>query len=365
MIHINWVGYQYDPHDGYGRYGTYMVQALQRAGAQVVPLVVENLAMPTWMLTKLGFRADALTISCLPPYLLRSAPSARHWLLSMTEGSELPDGWAASIAAGGVERVIVPCRHNAAAFGGAGLGLPIDVVPGGTDPDAFPVRAPRRHSRPYTFLALADRGERKGWFEVYNAFYAAFGGSKSGVMDVRLIFKSRPDGEKVASIFWDAENADRRLVFQAEDVENVADVYAQADCVVIPSRSEGWGMPHREAAMMGLPVITQRYSGLDDGHTEEWAIVVEGGHLRPIPADLEHVKGEWLWADKHALAAAMLRCYHNPIEAARRGQNAARWLREHQTWDHAATTLLERIRSEVETRQPITVLPMEVAHAAG
>lgn len=122
-------------------------------------------------------------------------------------------------------------------------------------------------------------------------------------------------------------------------------VYAAADCFVIPSRSEGWGMPHREAAMMGLPVITQRYSGMDDGHTREWALVIPNGTLEPIPSTFEHIKGQWMRADIDKLAGAMHWCYDNPHAAARwHGAKGAAWLREFQTWDHTARALLNMIR---------------------
>ena len=38
----------------------------------------------------------------------------------MTEGSRLPDKWTQAIADSGVERVLVPCEHNAAAFRDSG-----------------------------------------------------------------------------------------------------------------------------------------------------------------------------------------------------------------------------------------------------
>lgn len=38
-------------------------------------------------------------------------------------------------------------------------------------------------------------------------------------------------------------------------------LYASCDCVVLPSRSEGWGRPQMEAMSMGRPVITTNWSG--------------------------------------------------------------------------------------------------------
>jgi hypothetical protein len=94
-----------------------------------------------------------------------------------------------------IDRVIVPCEHNAQVFRDGGVACPISVIPGGTDPDEFPLITGLRPERPYTFLTIADRGNRKGWEEVYAAFFQAFR-HDVGPDKVRLIIKCRPDGNK-------------------------------------------------------------------------------------------------------------------------------------------------------------------------
>jgi len=282
----------------------------------------------------------------LPTLYLQNAPSGgRHWLITMTEGSEMPDGWAEIINKRDVERVIVPCEHNAKVFREGGVKAPVHIIPGGTDPDEFELLSdwmPDRGNRPYTFLALADRGNRKGWGEVYQAFYKAFG-SRDDTPDVRLIIKARPESNDTLALISQAENLDPRLTILQTDVDNMAEVYAMADCFAIPSRSEGWGMPMREAAMMGIPVITQAYSGMDDGHTECWSLPIYGGTMERIPSTFENIKGQWLRADVDALAEAMRWHYLNPANAESLGRSSADWLRKHQTWDDSAAKLMALI----------------------
>jgi glycosyltransferase involved in cell wall biosynthesis len=96
---------------------------------------------------------------------------------------------------------------------------------------------------------------------------------------------------------------------------------------------------------MGKPVITTKYSGLDDGHTEMWSLpitdyVFEEINLPNDPA----INGDWVKVDIDDLGELMRWCYENREKAANYGQNAAQWLRENQTWDQAAramTTLLQ------------------------
>lgn len=341
-MRINWLGYQFRDHDGYGRYGTRCIAALMRAGVAVQPAISEAVAAPAWLHRLWGLDWDDLTISCLPPAYLKATPGGRHWLYTMTEGSELPPGWADWIKDAHIERLIVPCQHNAEAFARGGVPCPIHVIPGGTDPDEFPAIVSRETNRPYTFLALADRGARKGWTEVYQAFYQAFG-SPANTPDVRLIIKSRPEANELLGMIAKAQPRDPRLEIMQCDM-HMPDFYRLGDCLAIPSRSEGWGMPHREAAMMGLPVITQAYSGMDDGHTAQWATVVEGEQPEPIPSIFEHIAGMWRRADVPDLAREMRWHYENPDNARSLGRSSSEWLRENQTWDHTAGRLIGLMR---------------------
>lgn len=342
-MRIDFVCSNYRTWDGYGRWNARLIQALQRAGCEVNPLHYEHANMPEWLKRQVGIEKGTFTISCLPIYFLQNAPSGgRHWLLSMTEGSELPDkpvSWAEIANRRDVERIIVPCEHNADVFRRGGITKPIHVVSGGTDPDEFPVLTGPRPDRPYTFLALADRGARKGWSEVWDAFWRVF----AQTPDVRLIIKARPTGNDLLDMIAGAPGLDPRIVIQQEDVADMRQVYAQADCVVIPSRCEGWGMPHREAAMMGLPVITQAYAGLDDGCTVAWSLPILNGQMEDIPGDFEHIKGQWRRCDVDELATEMRWCYEHPEMARRLGSEAAAWLRNHQTWSHSAAALLNLI----------------------
>lgn len=340
---INWLGY-FNQNDGYGRFNSRFAESLSRF-AYLEPFHIGILDMPDWMLWKQHVDWSNLTITCTPPYMVKKV-WGKHWLFTMTEGSRIPQGWVDTIAKAEVERILVPCVHNLHAFRDSGVTVPISVVPGGTDPNEFPLMERRKFCledyRPYTFLCFADRGDRKGFPEVWNAFYKAFGGKTTGNQNVRLIIKGRMKDRSLLSVMANAKDADSRVVYQEMDAEDMNTVYAQADCLVLPSRSEGWGMIHREAACTGLPVITQAYSGLDDA--KEWALVLNPGKIRPIPKDVATALGDWMIADVDDLVQKMKYCYHSPETAAAFGHKAAHWIRQEQTWDYSAKTLLSLMR---------------------
>jgi len=336
-LRLNWLSFFFHAFDGYGRYARYMVQSLARLGVETHPIILEQLNMPAWIQRMAGLDWSKLTITCTPPYMFPGL-AGRQWGLTMTEGSKLPKGWAERCNS--CERIIVPCEQNAEAFEHSGVKVPIHVVHGGTSPVEFPMvyGKPRK---PYTFLALADRGARKGWVEVWQAFFMAF----YDVADVRLVIKTRPHTNDLIDRISMASNRDPRVSFWLQDVDTMANVYPHADCFAIPSKSEGWGMPHREAAMMGIPTIVTRYSGLDDGHTDEWAtVVLDEFDLVNIPRGYaDHIDGQWAQMNVVAVAEAMRWCYEHPTEAKAKAMDGAAWLRANQTWEHAGRALLELI----------------------
>ena len=350
---INFNAYYYQ-FDGYGRFNSRLLDAYQKIGGEVKIATPYHISMPRWMQEQDGLSWLNLTISSMPPYLLEPVPG-RHCLLSMTEGTVLPEDWVFKVNNSGLERVLVPCQHNKECFENSGVLVPISILPGGIDPEEFPLYHRdymEEKKKTFTFLTLSDRDVRKGWHEVYDAFYLAFGGKTTGKQDVRLIIKGRPKGNDLLKILATAKEPDKRIEYQLTDVEDMYPVYAQADCVVLPSKGEGWGLPHREAAAMGIPVITQKWSGLDDGHTEKWAMIVPGT-IQPIPIDHKPPLGEWMQPDKNALAEKMLYCYNNRKVVLGFGVLASRWLHRNQTWKHSAEILKDLV--EEVSCEPVLV----------
>jgi glycosyltransferase involved in cell wall biosynthesis len=327
---INWINYRYIQVDGYGRYGLAFIQALMRLGVKVYPRQIDTLHWPGWMQIASGFNPSLLTIQLLPSYELRPT-GGRVWNYTMWEGTALERRWFDPLN-NVASRVLVPHEFLIPVLKKGGVRMPIHVIPGGTCPIEFPVTPTspfEQGDRPYTFLALGDRGQRKNWDAVWRCFFKAFGTSR----DVRLIIKTRAGGlPHMWSSMWD-----ERITFIREDYTTMNDLYQLADCFVFPSRGEGWGMPPREFAMTGKPVIATRWSGMEDG-IDHWAIPLNKVSL--VDATLPPLgKCQWANTDDDELVARMREVYEYPAEARQFGLRAAQWLRENQTWDHAAAKL--------------------------
>lgn len=331
---INWIGYRFLKEDGYGRYGIHMIRALTRAGVEVVPIQAQTLYdMPADVLKLTGVDSQNRSIWLLPPVALKAEPPPNSWIYTMHESSKLPEGWAEKINQ--FERCIVPCEHNATIFAECGVTVPIDVVYGGTAPEEFPVRE-AVDQRPYTFICLADRHIRKGWDVVWGAWYEAF---PDAVKDVRLIIKGRP--EMVPDWFKNCDLPDKRIVRNYDNVTDMRQVFAEADCIVYPARGDGWGMWWREGAMMGLPALVTPYSGNAVG-VDEAAIPLRKYRMAE---SMLGDGGDWAMPDQSEVAEKMRWCYEHQGEAKAKGLAGAKWLRDHQTWDHSAQALIKLIEA--------------------
>lgn len=343
-MRLNWISY-YLQYNGFGRFSAKLVQALQTFGIDVKHLTIGDLEKPQWMLDQLGVDWNNLNFTCLDLAQITKVPG-RHWFYTMCEGTRLLKSQVKKMKKANIERIVVPSQFCADAFMDSGVHCPVSIVHLGTDPAEFPL-APQV-DRPYTFLALADRGSRKGWEEVYYGFYKAFGGKTDGVKDVRLIIKSLPNSNHTLKLIANRTgNMDSRISIDMKRYDDIADFYRQGDCFVIPSKSEGWGMPHREAAMMGLPVIVQPIDGLDDGNLHKWAKVLPPGYIEDIPADDRWGgNGSWMTADPRRVGEEMYDCYTNREDARAFGLLASTWLAGHQTYLNSAANLLDLIVRE-------------------
>lgn len=338
MRRLNWFSTTFEKENGYGYWNLQFVRALLNAGIDVHPHLVDILDAPGWLAHAAGLNFGWLNLSCLPAHEIRNVPG-RQWSFSMVEASRAPYEFVERLNSA-CERLIVPCQQNVDAFKASGVRIPIHIVPGGIDPAAFPLLPDVRRARPYTFLCLGDRGERKGMQEVLTAFYELF--PEQQYPDVRLIVKARPH---MMPAFTNGSHDDRRVTFWLEDVDSMTHVYEAADCFVYPGYADGWGLPPREAAAMGLPVIAPRHSGTQED-LDCWAIPLERFTEQPARTlDVLTLPPDAVWwvPDWKEVGEKILWCYEHQELARLKGRMAAQWLRENQTWAHAAKTLVELI----------------------
>lgn len=328
-MNLNIGGHKFHKYDGYGRMVSGLCQSLLRAGHHLYPFELDTLDRPSWFLQAQGLRFDHTTVQFAPPTNFKHIPG-RSVSWSMHESLKLPEGWADCINRTS-QFLIVPSPWLVPVFEEGGVKVPISVVPGGIEPDECPVLPGTcTGNRPFTFICLADRGGRKGDAKVWAAFYKAFEFTNR---DVRLIIKCRPTSLPNLDFSY---SPDPRLTVWRQDVDNIADVFAQADACICPAKCEGYGMWPREAAACGLPTVVQRFSGTADD-VDKWAIPLENYTL--VESTLTS-GGKWAEPSMDELVETMRWLYTHQDDARAMGQQSAQWMRSNQTYAHAADKLV-------------------------
>lgn len=286
----------------------------------------------------------------------------RRAVYTMWESTQLPQGfraWAPHLRRAHV--IMVPAENSREVILHDAPDMDVRIVPLGLDAADWPyVERPERDT--FTFVMTGYLSVRKGFDIAYDAFWRAF----EGRPDVKLVFKTRGASDMTQLRRWpkmatipesagsygyhpdsgevtmdDARGAPLGLVKNRVRYHVVTDdptvrilrfdwrksaihaLYGRADCFLWPTRGEGWGLPPREAAATGLPVITCAHSGQADAG--EWAYVVP--HKEPgKPAIFRHWGGQcgfWYEPDRDALVDMMRWVVDHRDEARAFGQAAS------------------------------------------
>lgn len=214
--------------------------------------------------------------------------------VTMFESTRLPDGWAESLNR--CAAVVVPSPWLVDVFRSSGVTVPLHVIPLGVNPAYRFISRPTER-RPFTFLTMGVGGLRKGWDVAVRAFDAAFGHAPTH----RLLIKLR-EGRRL-----NVRIMQPRVELIARDLDQAAllDLFTTADAFLCPSRGEGFGLPPREAAATGLPVIATAWGGTADD-IDQWGIPLDSALVPAWPNHPHHPRcGLWAEPDVDHLASLM------------------------------------------------------------
>lgn len=324
--------------DGYGEASLGLAHALSslRNDVELIDLS-QGGGKHTWDTYRFApdhFVSERAAVLLATPDFLPLIKAPAVYLCSMFEASRVPPHWIEVINRR-TRALIVPCPWNAEIFRAGGIKVPIHVVPLGVDSDTWGyLRRPPRDV--FTFLWHGSSDMRKGWDIVYTAFDKVFRGNEN----VRLIlhFRYKPKGVR------GFRDKNVRMIHGYLGVPALRAVYARADAYVYPSRGEGWGLPPREAACTGLPVLATNWGGLATD-IEKWAtpLPVVGRSPAKYGFFEDGKIGDWVEPDPGFVAAWMEDCVRHRQAAMEKGWQASQWLRDNATWEKTASQILELI----------------------
>jgi glycosyltransferase involved in cell wall biosynthesis len=259
----------------------------------------------------------------------------------------------------------VPSHFNY--LGAAKSGFPpnkLHVIPHGVDVERFrPNLEPLvlKGKRGFAFLAVSIYHPRKGWDLLVRAFAEEFKAHE----DVCLICKTtQPRMLFEASMPYLRGSKAPELVVLNRSIatDEMPALYAAADCFVLPSRAEGWGMCYLEAMAAGLPVIGTRYSGQLDFMSDGNSLLVDLVELRPDQLELRDSPAMNMAEPDLDDLRRKMRMVYEDRELAHRLGASARSAAERFTWVNQAELIRERCKCLLGEGEPPSwgLQPLEV-----
>lgn len=214
-------------------------------------------------------------------------------------------------------------------FAEHGVVAPMTVLGNGFDPQHYPY-VQRTRGKEFVFLCIAEHTSRKNLPVLVQCFERAF----EQVQDVRLVLKlGLHRGEDIRRHITRPDKVTVRTGLLLKE-HDVAALYGQAHCFVLPTRAESFGMPILEALATRSPVIVTNYSGHLDFCTEANAYLINTrGWVDSDPECFPHIQRQWADPDPEHLIHLLRHVYYNYDEALTKGQAGHRTAHADWTWD--------------------------------
>lgn len=353
MNTVNLFTADYHPYTGYGYKALMLVKYLSAQGYQVNPLGGDCLIAQALLAPDLIALMNRPIRPALGGIMLGYPTAAKRYgrllamgrfiIQTMFESNVLPDGWSEILNR--AHAVTVPSRWLVDVMRNCGVETPITVIPEAIS-EGFQYVDRGDYPEPFTFLALGDRNIRKGWDLAVRAFTLAFGDDPR----FRLIIKARAHNKFLEDIF---SNPNIEIIRADYTDAEMQALYARVHCFVFPTRGEGFGMPPREAAATGLPVLCTPWSGTADD-ISAWGIPIRYRMVDAWIGDVHEGCGQWAEADVDDLSAMMQRVASRSFYQQWQGRHVAEAVKRLYSWQSFAegiASLWEQVNEQ------------EVAHA--
>lgn len=200
----------------------------------------------------------------------------------------------------------------------------IFVVPEGVATDFYTPSLTLPKKNKFRFLMVGKWEERKFTEALVRAFCKEFKSTEAVELYLQAHNKLLPNfslSKKIAEL--NIANTEHIICGAPCSKFELRDLYRSADCFVLPTRAEGWGLPILESMACGIPAIVTRYSAPLDYVTENNGYLLNVAKMVPAQ-DPEFGINTGLWAepDVEHLCALMRLAFEKQADLREKGQQA-------------------------------------------
>lgn len=294
-------------------------------------------------------------------------------LFTMFESPLLPEGWVDSCN-NMADLLLVPSEWNREIFKGAGVSIPIAVVPLGVNPRDFPdlsrLRAERRVRQPeaaftYFWQGFQDGFDRKGGNLVEKAYLDLIEKKEIPAGEVWLIKKSVPytlSGLNQKATFQYSVGYYENVI--ANSPQHILNGFLREASVAFnPTSGEGFGLMPLEQMASGLPVFVPYATGSKEYLPDPQNMSPEEAFYVPLqtiemtslvvaPRDGKFQAGRIERPIYENVRASIKWAFENQDELQSIGERAAKYVRANFTYRHAADKLLGTLETHLGHREP-------------
>jgi len=228
-----------------------------------------------------------------------------------------------------MQLVIVPCEDNLQVVRRCGVVTPVEKIHYSCDLSAYsskpkPFLIPRVDNH-FKMLSICQFSKKKGVDPLLKAYFTEFDANDPVVLILKL-YITPADGPEQKQRIQGLVQAMRdilrlkayppvMLIHEVMDHGGIQRLYSTADCYVLPSRGEGWGVPHFDALGYGLPTIATAGTGPTEFITDECGWLVDS-HISPV-CDMPHpfeflYTGKENWREPHV--GSLKKCMRSAFE---------------------------------------------------
>ena len=326
-------------------------------GAEISP------AFKNLELSKTAGADAAITVRHAWPPNWSRPKSGKLVVVQPWEFGSLPEQWVADLA--NVDEAWVPSECVRRVYVDSGVpASKVFVVPNGVDTKKFNPQAKPMElltNKKFKFLFVGGTIFRKGPDVLLKAYLETF----TAADDVCLVIKDFGGQTVYAGQTFEAKIRAAQALPKAPEILYVNEemppdalpgLYTACDCLVLPYRGEGYGLPVVEAMACGLPVMVTAGGATDDFVRDEFGfrIPAQKQFFGSEISGMKLVKPGWLLEpDAAALAERMKWFATHPDEARQCGKLASEHARQFCSWNNAAEIALKRIEELAAKRTEV------------
>ena len=206
----------------------------------------------------------------------------------MFEASPLPRDWV-DVFPDSFDQVIVPSQFCKELFLESGLRNVSVIRPGMNgelyNPDVAPLRM---DTRSFVILFVGEFNHRKGWDVAVRSYARTFSAEDDVTLIIKTwspVFEEERIRDTIAKTMLEAGAAGKlphyQLLLTMIPDALMPALYRMADVLLMPSRSEAYGLPAAEAQACGIPVIATDHGALKELVSTHSGFIVPVREMKP------------------------------------------------------------------------------------